>query len=94
MHGTVLVPTGLLELAVRVGGQLGAERVEELMLSAPLVLPEQGGVQVQLVVGEADGAGRRTVEVFSRLDDGDVTADRPWTLHASGALAPAAGCPR
>ncbi|WP_333758177.1 SDR family NAD(P)-dependent oxidoreductase, partial [Streptomyces sp. ISBFB 2968] len=92
VHGTVLVPaTGLLELAVRVGGQLGAERVEELMLSAPLVLPEQGGVQVQLVVGEADGAGRRTVEVFSRLDDGDVTADRPWTLHASGALAPAAG---
>ncbi|MFJ3890891.1 type I polyketide synthase [Streptomyces rubrogriseus] len=92
VHGTVLVPaTGLLELAVRAGGQLGAERVEELTLSAPLVLPEQGGVQVQLAIGEADGAGRRTVEVFSRLDDGDVAADRPWTSHASGALTPVAG---
>ncbi|MEU8775882.1 type I polyketide synthase [Streptomyces sp. NPDC048606] len=90
VHGTVLVPgTGLVELAARAGEQLGVERVEELMLSAPLVLPEQGGVQVQVVVGEADGSGRRTVEVFSRPDDGDVAADRPWTLNANGALAPA-----
>ncbi|UQX05328.1 type I polyketide synthase [Streptomyces sp. RerS4] len=90
VHGTVLVPgTGLVELAARAGEQLGVERVEELMLSAPLVLPEQGGVQVQVVVGEADGAGRRTVEVFSRPDDGDVATDRPWALNANGALAPA-----
>ncbi|WP_323188304.1 SDR family NAD(P)-dependent oxidoreductase [Streptomyces sp. NBC_00249] len=90
VHGTVLVPgTGLVELAARAGEQLGVERVEELMLSAPLVLPEQGGVQVQVVVGEADGAGRRTVEVFSRPDDGDVATDRPWTLNANGSLSPA-----
>ncbi|MFI5621773.1 SDR family NAD(P)-dependent oxidoreductase, partial [Streptomyces sp. NPDC051567] len=92
VHGTVLVPgTGLVELAVRAGEQLGVERVEELMLSAPLVLPAQGGVQVQVVAGEADGSGRRTVEVFSRPDEGEVGADRPWTLNANGVLAPATG---
>ncbi|MGW0395376.1 type I polyketide synthase [Streptomyces sp. NPDC003042] len=90
VHGTVLLPgTGLIELAARAGEQLGVERVEELMLSAPLVLPEQDGVQVQVVVGEADGTGRRGVEVFSRPDDGDVATDRPWTLNANGSLAPA-----
>ncbi|MET9432175.1 type I polyketide synthase [Streptomyces sp. NPDC003036] len=92
VHGTVLLPgTGLVELAARAGERLGAERVEELMLSAPLVLPEDGAVQVQVVVGEADGAGHRSVEVFSRPDDGDESGERPWTAHASGTLAPATG---
>ncbi|MEU0390628.1 SDR family NAD(P)-dependent oxidoreductase [Streptomyces chartreusis] len=90
VYGTVLVPgTGLVELAARAGAQLGAPQVAELMLSAPLVLPEQGAVQTQLVIGEADDEGRRTVEIFSRPDDGDVTTDRPWTAHADGVLAPA-----
>jgi acyl transferase domain-containing protein/acyl carrier protein len=90
VYGTVLVPgTGLVELAARAGEQLGAPHLAELMLSAPLVLPEQGSVQVQLVIGEADGEGRRAVGIFSRPDDGDVTTDRPWTAHADGVLAPA-----
>ncbi|MFE7133717.1 SDR family NAD(P)-dependent oxidoreductase, partial [Streptomyces sp. NPDC057638] len=91
VHSVVLAPgTGLVELALRAGEQTGCPRVEELTLSAPLVLPEQGGVQLQLVLGEADGSGRRPIEISSRTDagDGDLTTDRPWTLNAKGTLAP------
>ncbi|MFD8542191.1 SDR family NAD(P)-dependent oxidoreductase, partial [Streptomyces rubrogriseus] len=95
--GTTLLPgTGFVELAVLAGQRLGCPRVEELTLSAPLVLPERDGVRVQLVVGEADGAGRRAVDVYARPDGGDETPGavaeaRQWTALAKGVLAPAAG---
>uniref|UniRef100_UPI0012E9D56F polyketide synthase dehydratase domain-containing protein n=1 Tax=Streptomyces apocyni TaxID=2654677 RepID=UPI0012E9D56F len=80
----LLPGTGLVELAARAGDQVGAERVEELTLSAPLVLPEQGSVQLQLVVGAVDPSGVRSVEIYSRADDG--THDDPWAVHATGTL--------
>ncbi|WP_421106309.1 type I polyketide synthase [Streptomyces sp. NEAU-S77] len=88
--GSVLLPgTAFVELAVHAGDQVGCGLVEELTLEAPLVLPEVGGVQLQVSVGGAvDGAGRRSVEVYSRLED--AAADEPWVRHASGALAEAA----
>ncbi|WP_239138946.1 polyketide synthase dehydratase domain-containing protein, partial [Actinoplanes regularis] len=49
-------------------------------MSAPLVLPERGGVAVQLVTGPAGDDGRRTFEIFSRADEGE------WVRHGSGAL--------
>nr|WP_306472460.1 type I polyketide synthase [Streptomyces sp. wa1063] len=75
----VLVPgAGLLELALHAARHVGAGGVEELTLAAPLVLPERCGVQVQVVVGNADESGRRTLQVHSRPDaDGDDS--RPWT---------------
>jgi acyl transferase domain-containing protein/acyl carrier protein len=83
--GSVLLPgTAFVELAVRAGDQVGCEQVEELTLEAPLVLPEVGGVQLQVSVGAADGAGRRSFEVYSRLED--VAAEESWVRHASGAL--------
>ncbi|WP_344318191.1 type I polyketide synthase, partial [Streptomyces javensis] len=83
--GSVLLPgTAYVELAVRAGDQVGCDRVEELTLEAPLVLPEAGGVQLQLSVGEPDGSGRRAFEVYSRFED--AAADEPWLRHASGAL--------
>ncbi|MFE5126526.1 type I polyketide synthase, partial [Streptomyces sp. NPDC056669] len=90
--GSVLLPgTAFVELAVRAGDQVGCDQVEELTLAAPLVLPEVGGVQLQLSVGAPDGSGRRGFEVYSRFEDAAV--DEPWTRHASGVLssgAPAA----
>ncbi|KOX06206.1 hypothetical protein ADL04_05775, partial [Streptomyces sp. NRRL B-3648] len=63
--GTTMLPgTAFVELCARAGEQTGASRVEDLTLSVPLVLPKRGGVQVQVVVGEADDAGRRGVEVY------------------------------
>ncbi|MGV9271634.1 type I polyketide synthase, partial [Kitasatospora sp. NPDC003701] len=80
----VLVPgTGLLELALRAGAEVGCAQVEELTLAAPLVLPEQGGVQLQVRVGEPDGSGRRSVTVHSRRQD---EPEHGWTGHASGFL--------
>ncbi|WNV92061.1 SDR family NAD(P)-dependent oxidoreductase [Umezawaea sp. Da 62-37] len=85
--GTVLLPgTAFVELAVRAGDEVGCPVVEELTLAAPLVLPEHGGVRVQVVVGGPDAEERRSFTVHSRLDD------EPWTRHATGTLA-TAGAP-
>uniref|UniRef100_UPI000524219B polyketide synthase dehydratase domain-containing protein n=1 Tax=Kitasatospora aureofaciens TaxID=1894 RepID=UPI000524219B len=83
--GTVILPgTAFVELAVRAGDQVGCGRLVELTIEAPLVLPETGGVQVQLVVGPADDSGLRSVEFFSRPEGAEF--DEPWVWHASGAV--------
>ncbi|MER7437078.1 SDR family NAD(P)-dependent oxidoreductase, partial [Pseudonocardia alni] len=83
--GRVVVPgTALLEMAVRAGDEVGCDRVDELTLGAPLVLPTSGSVQVQVAVEAPDEAGRRTVGVWSRSGD-----DGTWTRHATGALSTA-----
>ncbi|WP_316524367.1 type I polyketide synthase [Kitasatospora brasiliensis] len=87
VHGTVLLPgTALVELAVQAGDRAGCAVLEELTLQAPLTLPEQGAVAVQVAVGPED-AGRRTVAVYSRPAD---APDAPWSQNAGGLLAAAA----
>ncbi|MFJ8594968.1 type I polyketide synthase [Streptomyces sp. NPDC093598] len=89
--GTVLVPgTGLLELALRAGEQLGATTVEELTLAAPLVLPERGGVHLQVSVGAEDTDATRPVRIHAR-PHGDPGHDGTWTLHAYGTLSARTG---
>ncbi|MFE5245640.1 type I polyketide synthase, partial [Streptomyces sp. NPDC056627] len=89
--GSVLVPgTGLVELALRAGEEVGCGLLEELTLQAPLTLPESEALQVQVVVGAASDDGARAVGVHSR-PEGD--RDIPWTLHAEGALLPQAPAP-
>ncbi|MGW3078785.1 SDR family NAD(P)-dependent oxidoreductase, partial [Kitasatospora sp. NPDC001132] len=84
--GSVIVPgTAYVELAVRAGDQVGCSLVEELTLEAPLVLPESGGVQVQVWVGAPDGEGRRSVTVHSRVEG--AGEDGLWIRHVSGVLA-------
>ncbi|MFX0574271.1 SDR family NAD(P)-dependent oxidoreductase, partial [Nocardia nepalensis] len=86
---TVLFPgTGLVELALHAGERVGCSSLDELILRAPLVLPESGGVAVQVVIGGAD-QGRRGVRIFSRPDD-DADSVVSWTLHAEGVLVPEA----
>ncbi|MFF7459794.1 polyketide synthase dehydratase domain-containing protein, partial [Kitasatospora sp. NPDC008115] len=86
VNGTVLLPgTAFLELGLHAGRTLGSEHVEELVLELPLLLPAQGGVQVQLAVAAPDARGRRRFTVHSREED--ETTDAPaWTRHASGVL--------
>ncbi|MFK0071515.1 acyltransferase domain-containing protein, partial [Streptomyces sp. NPDC091046] len=84
---TALVPgTGLLELAARAADEVGCGRVEELRLVAPMVLPDNGGIQVSVRVGAPDDDGRREIGVFSRPADADGDLDRTWTVHAEGTL--------
>ncbi|WP_449343268.1 SDR family NAD(P)-dependent oxidoreductase, partial [Streptomyces silvisoli] len=94
VQGTVIFPgTGYVELAIRAGDSVGCDRLDELVLETPLVLPAQGGVQVQVVVGDADapaaaGARRRSVAVYARLDGQET-----WTRHATGVMSATAPHP-
>ncbi|SCL26478.1 Acyl transferase domain-containing protein [Micromonospora pallida] len=89
--GAVVLPgTALVELAVRGGDEVGASRVRELTIAAPLVLPATGAVRVQVRVGTADGSGARPVAVHSQ-PDGDP--DAAWMRHADGLLEQAADEP-
>ncbi|WP_443043014.1 type I polyketide synthase [Streptomyces sp. NBC_00370] len=84
VSGMVFFPgTGFLELAIRAADQAGCDRVEELMLAAPLILPRTGAVQVQIAVGGADDEGRRELRFYTRPAD---APDDEWTLHASGRI--------
>ncbi|MFC7898499.1 type I polyketide synthase, partial [Streptomyces sp. NPDC057381] len=88
--GLVLLPgTGLVELAVRAGDEAGCGVLEELVIEAPLVVPEQGGVRVQVAVGGPGENGSRTVEVFSQREDATGDEDA-WTRHATGLLSASA----
>src|SRR5206468_10065125 len=61
---SLLPGAAIVELAMRAGDQLGCGLIEELVLSAPLVLPPTG-VQIQLAVHAADASGRRRVALHS-----------------------------
>jgi candicidin polyketide synthase FscB len=92
LFGTVLMPgAAVAEMAVWAGGAVGCGQVAELVLEAPLVLPGEGGVRVQLRIAGPGQDGSRAVNVYSRPDDPD-DADDPggagWVRHASGALVP------
>ncbi|WP_018505729.1 type I polyketide synthase [Parafrankia discariae] len=83
---------GFLELAVQAADQAGCDEVAELTLETALVVPEYGGVHLQVAVGAPDGAGRRSLAVYARPDvpgqPGDLTEPRePWVRHARGVLA-------
>ncbi|WP_229070445.1 type I polyketide synthase [Actinoplanes sp. DH11] len=85
--GQVLVPgTAFVELAVSAGDRIGCPALTELVLETPLILPERGGVDLQLTVGAADEAGNRTLNLHSRTDG----PDEAWTRNASGTLTPVA----
>jgi acyl transferase domain-containing protein/NADPH:quinone reductase-like Zn-dependent oxidoreductase/acyl carrier protein len=86
VHGVVLVPgAAMVELALHAGDRAGCPRVDQLVLQAPLIVGEHGGVAVQVVVGAQDESGERSVRIYSRIDD---DADRAWTRHAEGVLSP------
>src|SRR5262249_943688 len=71
----------------RVGMQAGFERLAELTVAAPLVLPEHGAVALQLVVDGADDEEHHTVEVYARAD-GAAGEQRPWTPPPPGTFIP------
>uniref|UniRef100_UPI002455BD71 type I polyketide synthase n=1 Tax=Nocardia brasiliensis TaxID=37326 RepID=UPI002455BD71 len=82
--GEAILPgTAMVELALRAGEQVGAEWVDELVLEAPLVLPGDDTVQVQLTVCAVDDTGGRRVSLYSRR--GGLGA---WTRHAHGTVSP------
>ncbi|WP_307811746.1 SDR family NAD(P)-dependent oxidoreductase, partial [Streptomyces sp. AV19] len=90
--GRVLVPgAALVELALRAGQQVGAERLEELVLHAPLVVPDDGAaVDLQVGVDTPDEHGARAVRLHSRPHrPGPEDDQADWLCHATGLLTPA-----
>ncbi|MBP2065958.1 type I polyketide synthase [Streptomyces iranensis] len=84
---TVLVPgTVLVEMVVRAADRVGCGRVDDLALEAPLILTDEGGVQLQVVVEEPDESGVRPVAVYSRPEDQEFAGDAVWVRHATGSL--------
>ncbi|MEU5272310.1 type I polyketide synthase [Streptomyces hygroscopicus] len=91
VDGLALVPgTAFMEMAVRAGDQVGCGRVDELVLEAPLVVPERGGVQIQVEVAEIDASGHREVSIYSRIESAEDRADlgQPWVRNGHGVLTP------
>ncbi|MEU4930124.1 type I polyketide synthase [Streptomyces yokosukanensis] len=86
--GTVLVPgAALVDLALHAGRLTGRPVVEELTLQAPLALPADSAVRLQVAAGP-DG----TVEIHSRAEN--APADDGWTRHATGTLTGPATAPQ
>ncbi|MET9498163.1 type I polyketide synthase [Streptomyces sp. NPDC006552] len=84
IEGAAVVPsTAFLELALVAGVHAGRPQLGELVLERPLVLPEHGGVALQIRVEAPDARGDRAFAVHGR-PAGDAGA--PWSRHASGVL--------
>nr|AXL06107.1 beta-ketoacyl synthase [uncultured bacterium] len=83
--GVTLVPAAaLVELAVRAGDEAGCAVLDELTIETPLVLPEHGGIRVQVVLSAPADDGSRSVDVYA-LRDGSAD-ESAWTRHATGRL--------
>ncbi|RNL83541.1 SDR family NAD(P)-dependent oxidoreductase [Halostreptopolyspora alba] len=89
----VLLPgTAFVDLALYAGEHTGCPRVEELTLAAPLEIPDEDAVQVQVIIGGTDETGRRTVRIRSRPQpDPDDLEHASWSEHAEGVLGPETG---
>ncbi|WP_229870493.1 type I polyketide synthase, partial [Streptomyces phaeofaciens] len=86
---TLLPGTAFVDMALHAAAAAGCDRLAELTVEAPLVLPEHGGVHLRLTVGAPDATGHRPVGVHSRPEAQDT--DAPWTRHATGLLADGPG---
>ncbi|WP_432715774.1 type I polyketide synthase, partial [Streptomyces hygroscopicus] len=83
--GRVFVPgAALVEMVIRAGDTVGCPVLEELVIQAPLVLEEDTGTLLRVVVAEAGADGGREISVHARPEaDG-----AEWVCHASGAVRP------
>ncbi|MFY4722907.1 type I polyketide synthase [Streptomyces sp. LaBMicrA B280] len=86
--GEILLPaTAFVDMALHAGELAGTAVLDELALTAPLPLPSDGAVAVQVKVAGPDDAGRRAVSFHSRphATAGDEQA---WVRNAVGTLSP------
>ncbi|TWF93872.1 type I polyketide synthase [Saccharopolyspora dendranthemae] len=87
--GSVLLPgTGFAELALHAAQRVDCDVVDELTLRAPLEIPADGGVWIQVAVAGADESGRRRLTVHAR-----PSGESPWALHAEGSVIPGDATP-
>ncbi|SOR83525.1 Erythronolide synthase, modules 3 and 4 [Streptomyces chartreusis NRRL 3882] len=84
VSGQVLFPgTGFMDLVLRAADEVGCQVIEELVVQAPLVLPDTGQADLQIVIEPAGDDGRRQVVVYSR----PAGTDAVWAQHAQAVIA-------
>ncbi|MET7938383.1 beta-ketoacyl synthase N-terminal-like domain-containing protein, partial [Streptomyces sp. NPDC005322] len=93
VEGRALVPgAAMLELVLRAGEYTGCDRLEELVLRAPLLVPADGtAVELQVGLDAPDELGRRAVRLHSRpYRPGPDEDGAEWVCHATGTVTTAA----
>ncbi|WP_019925014.1 type I polyketide synthase [Nocardia sp. BMG111209] len=82
VHDATLLPaTAFLDMALLAADRAGLDRVEELTLLEPLLIPDSGEPDVQAILGAPGRGGERTLTVHSRrLPHGQ------WIRHAEATL--------
>ncbi|MEE3650594.1 MULTISPECIES: type I polyketide synthase [unclassified Brenneria] len=85
--GVALLPgTAYLDMIQYAALTTGYNHIAELVIQAPLVLPEQGELDLQLRVGRPDDRGLRAVTLHARRHADDDQESPIWTLHANAQL--------
>jgi acyl transferase domain-containing protein/acyl carrier protein len=79
LGATVVPGTVFVELATRAADEVGCDRVGELIVETPLVLPEHGEVTIRVWAGGPNATGGREFAIHARTG----TA---WVRHAHGVL--------
>ncbi|MFD8498270.1 SDR family NAD(P)-dependent oxidoreductase, partial [Amycolatopsis sp. NPDC059657] len=79
VRGVRLLPVAVyVELLTYIADETGFDGLDELVLHAPLIVPEQGGLRLQVVVEGND------VSVYSQAEQPGVSQ---WVRHATASLA-------
>ena len=83
--GVVVVPgAAVVEMVLAAGACAGVGWLDELVLHAPVVVPEQQAVALQVLIGAPGPEGRCEVGVFAR--GGGEGLGGGWVRHASAVL--------
>ncbi|KAL1855908.1 Type I Modular PKS [Diaporthe australafricana] len=89
--GQIIVPAAVFtELALRASRECTGTKdlmiLDEIVFLAPLALTSKtdGGYQIQVLIGEPQEHGTRSLDVYSRPDG--VATQHEWTRHATGTL--------
>jgi polyketide synthase 12 len=91
--GAVILPgTVAVECALHAARHSGCEHLTELTLETPLVIPDDGALQLQVRVAGPDGQGRRPVTVHARPESSSdvalAVANELWTRCATATIEP------
>ena len=87
--GTPILPgVAFAELALRAGVEVGAQHLAELILQAPMPIPETGSLQIQLTLTPTEDESFQ-LAIYSRPEPGaEPSQDEAsgWACHAQGTL--------